>query len=206
MKKISAAALTLLCASLAIISCTKFRNVPSKTPAFVAPTTNTIGYGSLRINEFICKGSDPNAVTLIGGTAKWFELYNPTKFDITLTANQWFVTDDLTNKSKCVITQNTAGAQWKVPALGFLIVACPSTGSSSTTPSPSRFNSNFSLSSSAGDIGIFYQSPGSSTLTPVDTLTYVLTGLSGVTYGRFPDGQGSGTTQLSKVTPEASNN
>jgi hypothetical protein len=197
--------LTFLVPALFIAACTKYRDVPSKYGTFTPPPDGTITFGSLRINEFICKGSDPGSVTYLGCTAKWFELYNPTNSDITLNANEWYVTDTLGIKDKCAITQNTVSAQWKVPAKGFLIICCPKAGS--TTPSPTKFNASFSLSSTKGAIGIYYKAAGSGTFTPVDTLLYNFAGgaSSGVSYGRKPDGQDPATTQLSSVTPEASN-
>jgi hypothetical protein len=198
--------LTLIVPAIIVSACTKYRDVPSKYGAFTAPPDGTIAFGSLRINEFICKGSDPGAVTTLGCNAKWFELYNPTNTDITLNANEWYVTDTLGIKNKCAVTQNTVSAQWKVPAKGFLVICCPKAGS--TTPSPTRFNASFSLSSTSGAIGIYYKPSGAGTYTAVDTLLYNFAGgaSSGVSYGRKPDGQDPATTQLPAVTAEASNN
>lgn len=202
MKKTQALFCMLLLMSM---SCTKYRDVPSKVATFVPPSsTGGITFGSLRINEFICKGSAPNAESYLGSNAKWFELYNPTEADITLTAGQWFVTDTLGIKTKFAIPQNT-GAQWKVPAKGYLAVMCLKGGAS---PSATKINASFSLSSTVGAIGIYYQESPSAPIVAVDTILYNFGSgaLSGVSYGRKPDGQGPGNLQLSSVTPEATNN
>lgn len=194
---------------LTAVSCTKYRDVPSKYGTFTPPPTGVIGFGSLRINECVLKGSDGPSSTLLGTTAKWFELYNPTSSNISLTSGSWYVTDDLTSKMKVPVTSASTSPQYlNVPAGGYLIIVCNSTGSSPTPPSPTRFNTNFSLSSSAGDIGIFYQATSSSPLIAIDTVKYNFSATSGKSYGRKPDGQDpfNFTSPLNSVTPEAANN
>lgn len=191
--------------AIVFVACTKYRDVPSKSAPFVPPPDNVIQYGSLRINEFMAKGTDPGAMALMQqATAKWFELYNPTGSDIVLEPDKWFFTDDLTNPTKAAVTQNTAGVQWTVPAHGYLLIACPKQDGS-TTPAPNRFNTYFSLSSTVGAIGVFYKSSPSANVQVIDTVSYSLNALSGISYGRRPDGSNPATVQLGSVTPEATN-
>ena len=202
-----------------IAACTKYRDVPSKTPAFVAPPPGIIAYNCLRINEFICKGYSSEAQGVLGSTvtAKWFEIYNPTTANIVLTPGQWYVTDTLGNSkngfangtwNKCAITTNTlTNSSYVVPANGFLVICCPKSGSGGTTPSLTHFDASFSLSSTYGHIGIYYQATPSASVTVIDTLNYNFIGgaTSGASYGCFADGQGSNIAPRSAVTCESPN-
>ncbi len=186
-------------------SCTKFRSIGLKNSNdYTHPISGVISFGSLRINEFICKGVNTKAQQYFEGSdAKWFELFNPTDKDITLTAGKWFLTDSLEEPTKYKIPQNTKGEQWTVPSNGYLAVMCLK---STSIPAPSKINASFSLSSTDGSIGIFYQNDSSALLIPIDTIRYSFPGgaLSGISYGRTPNGIGP-VFQLSDVTPEASN-
>ncbi|MGZ3929850.1 MAG: hypothetical protein ACXVP0_00285, partial [Bacteroidia bacterium] len=156
-------------------------------------------------NEYIVKGSDASATDSLGGlTYKWFELYNPTSQGIMLTAGQWFMTDTLGIKNKFAVPQNTAGVQWTVPAMGYLVVVA---NKSSQAPVPGRINTGFSLSSSAGDIGLYYQATPASPMIPVDSLhyNYGSSPASNLTYGRYPDGQNPATNQRGQPTFGAAN-
>ena len=168
------------------------------------PEDGKIAFGSLRINEFICKGININAQQFFGGSdAKWFELYNPTNTSIVLTKDQWYITDSVDMYNKFSIPENPNGDQWTVPSKGFLAIMCLKSG---TLPSPSRINATFSLNSTEGSIGIFYKQDSFSAVIAVDTISYSFPGgaLSGISYGRLPDGQGP-IIQLTRVSPETSN-
>jgi hypothetical protein len=207
MKKI---VFTLITFAILTGACTKYRDVPNKTPVFVPPPAGVIEYGSLRINEFICHGTDPASQTYLGSNAKWFELYNPTSQDVVLTHGQWYVTDTLGRASgtwnKFAIPADTGvNNNYKVPAHGFLVIMCPKTGS--TTPSPNHINTSFSLSSSVGSIGVYYQQSASSPIIAIDTLSYSISSNppTPVSYGRYPDGQNNPTLQRGGVTAEKPN-
>ena len=165
-----------------------------------------IGPHSLIINEFICKGVNPQAAAALGGSgAKWVELYNPTSEDIELTAGKWFLTDTLGMPQKFPIPANTDGPQWKVPAGKYLVFMCLK---KNMTPVPGRINAAFSLSSTKGDIGIYYQDGPGAPLIAVDNLSYDFSpggAAPAMSYGHKPDGAGPATTMLTKPTPEAPN-
>jgi len=185
-------------------ACTKYRNQASIPDNNTVPTNGNIVFGSLRINEFICKGVNTKAQTYFQGSdAKWFELYNPTNNNITLESGHWFITDSLEEANKFSIPQNPSGNQWTVPAKGFLAIMCLKTTS---IPCPSKINSTFSLSSTEGAIGIFYKPDSLSALIAIDTIRYSFPSgaLSGISYGRIPNGEGP-IIQLTDVSPEASN-
>lgn len=175
-------------------------------PAPAAPIGGPIGPKSLIINEFICKSANAEAAVALGGSnAKWVELYNPTDQDIELTAGKWFLTDTLGVPRKFAVPANPSGAQWKVPAGKYLVFMCPKKG---IAPAPNRINTTFSLSSTAGDIGIYYQDSPGAPLIAVDNLHYDFGqagAASGMSYGHKPDGAGPAVQLLSKPTPEAPN-
>lgn len=187
-------------------ACTKYRDIPAKGGTFTPPPAGTITFGTLRINEFICKGTDATAQAYLMSSSKWFELYNPTSQDVVLTPGQWYITDTLGIKNKFAIPQDTGNTSYKVPANGFLVIMCLKSGANPAPPG--RINASFSLSSTIGSIGIYYQATPTSSFTPIDTVNYNFGSgaLSGVSYGRRPDGQNPATLQLPAVTAEHSNN
>ena len=190
------------CMSLLAISCTKYRS-PSSPPA-PAVFDSIIHTGSLRINEFICKGVNTDAQTYFHGSdGKWFELYNPGTLAVKLDPGAWFVTDSIGWPDKYAIPADAQGNPWIIGPGKFLAILCIKTGS---IPCDDRINASFSLNSTSGDIGIFYKKSSLSTWVNVDSLHYDFPGgaQSGISYGRLPDGQGP-LVQLTKVTPESPN-
>jgi len=192
-----------------LFSCTKERDLPPKYGT-VVPVGADIAFGSLRINEFWVHGTSTAVTNMFGAsaTAKWFEIYNPTANDINLNSGQWFLTDDLTSNQKYPVPTNSSGVTTLIPSKGFLLVFCPSSSKGTYGPA-TRINTSFSLSSSSGSIGIFYQKNSGAATIPVDSLNYNF-GVNGpptdISYGRFPDGDGSSSQKsLSSVTPEAAN-
>ena len=90
-----------------------------------------------------------------------------------------------------------------MPAKGFLVIMCLK---STSIPCPDRINASFSLSSTEGGIGIYYQADSLSSLTTIDTIQYNFPAgaNSGFSYGRLPDGSGP-IVPLNDVSPELPN-
>lgn len=186
---------------LVLIGCVKHRDLEPKFKPIPEPVPDTIGWGRIRINEFISSGTNPEAANKFGSIADWVEVYNPGDSLINFGSGDWFVTDDLTNPSKHRIT---ATPNQIIPPKGFLAFICTS---DPTQNSPTRINANFGLSSNGESIGIFYRKPGTNQMLAIDTLSYSppIGAQNGVSYGRRPDGIGNIIT-LPRVSPEASNN
>jgi len=182
-----------------LLSCTKYRTVP--TPSGTG--NKQIQFGTLRVNEFVCKGVSADAQTYFGTDAKWFEIYNTASFPIELTPGQWAISDSLGAPGKFIIPSDSQGHPWSIPAQGYLAVLCMK---SSNIPSAKRINATFSLNSTEGDIGIYYKENLSSDWTAIDTLSYSFPAgaISGISYGRLPDGEGP-IVELTQVTPEKKN-
>ncbi len=182
---------------LLLSGCLEFRDVQ---PRFTSPTVpDSIIYGRLRVNEFMTGGTPANVSALLGSSTDWVEIYNPGDSAINLGSGQWFVTDDLAVPDKYNIPVDS---RYRIPAKGFFAFVC----SGGATPSTLRPTTNFSLSSAGEDLGIFYRKSPGSPLIAIDTLIYTppIGALSGVSFGRLPNGAGS-VIQLTEITAEASN-
>lgn len=171
-------------------SCTKDRLVntdpdPNDTSAV------EIVEGVLKVNEFVAKGSvNQNEF----GTAEdWYEIYNPNNKPITLKANEWYFSDNLTNLTKYQLTQD-----FTIPANGFLVIWCDGLNMIGND-----IHTGFSLSAAGEDLVVYYEK--GSTQIIIDSYTYGLQSLDGVSSGRYPDG-GPNWMQLPSTTPGASNN
>lgn len=181
---------------LFLYGCLEFRDIAPKQAAPIVP--DTIGFGRLRVNEFMTGGTPANVGALLGAANDWFEIYNPSDSALNLGSGQWYVTDDLAIPEKYNLPVDS---RFRIPGKGFFAIVC-----SGLTPSTIRPTTNFSLSSAGEDLGIFFRKSPGSPLIAIDTLTYVppIGAQSGVSYGRLPNGAGA-MIQLSEITPEASN-
>lgn len=186
----------LLLGSFFLHGCLEFRDVAPKQLAPSVP--DSIGYGRLRLNEFMTGGTPTSVANLLGANNDWIELYNPSDSVIQLGSGQWFVTDDLSVPDKYNIPVDS---RFRIPGKGYFAVVCSGISASTIRPTTS-----FSLSSAGEDLGIFYRKAPGSPLIAIDTLTYTppIGAQAGVSYGRFPDGAG-GIIQLSQITAESTN-
>lgn len=171
---------------LAIGACTKYRNVPEHPALVITPPSDSIGFGTLRVNEYIPKGNvDSNE---FGELCKWFEIYNPTTKDIRLDSN-WYITDTMPWPTKFHVPQRDS-LPLVIPAKGFFVVWCDERGDQ---PGQKHLHTNFKLSSSGGDISIFYKNPKTNQLICLDSTSYGDYSLAakGIPIGLYPDGQGN---------------
>ena len=160
-----------VCIVLLLSSCTKDRDV-----TYLSKVTDTITIyaGILKINEFVAKGS--TFINEYGNTSDWFELFNTTSKTINISNGRWYVTDDLTNQRKYEMPSV------QIAPYGFLIVCCDGLNKVGQ-----QIHTNFGLSASGEQIGIYFVNPDLSLLA-VDTLTYPEMTDKGYSYGRLPDG------------------
>lgn len=181
---------------LLLQGCLEFRDIAPKQLAPAVP--DTIGYGRIRINEFMTGGTPVTVGNLLGASNDWIELYNPSDSSIQLGSGQWFITDDLSVPDKYNIPVDS---RYKISGKGFFAIVCSGVSASTIRPTTS-----FSLSSAGEDLGIFYRKSPGTALIAIDTLTYIppIGAQSGVSYGRLPDGAG-GVIQLSQITAESPN-
>lgn len=163
---------------LLLSSCTKDR-VDQLTNKGTSPGDVTIQKGVLVINEILSTGSPD-----------WIEIYNPNNQRVKLEGGKWFITDNLGNAEKFQLPDTA------IKANGYLLIPCDGTGAQGAT-----ISTNFSLSSSGEEAGLFYKL--GSLVTAIDTVTFPALP-SGTSFGRQPNGTGSFKT-LSKQSPEASN-
>ena len=168
-------------------SCTKDRNLDE-----LQKITDTINIhnGIIKINEFVAKGS--NNINEYGMTSDWFELYNPSSSAINMSNGKWYVSDDLNSPRKYAMPAVTLEPH------GFLVVWCDGMNKFGT-----QVHSNFALSASGEQIGIFYTTPDQSMMV-VDSLTYPLMTEKAYSYGRLPDGSDN-WTYFARPTPGVQN-
>ena len=184
-------------ALLSFAACTKFRDVPFKPAPYVKPPTgDSLGWGSLVINEYTPKGNlDTNEY---GDYVKWFEIYNPGNKAITLDTNFSF-SDTFPQPYKFKI-RNMYPAPVVQPK-AFLVFWCDYRD---TMPTPRQVHTNFNISSKGEHLGIFYTYPGQAALA-LDSFSFQPSSASGVSIGRYPDGQGPVDKTLLQRTPGAPN-
>lgn len=176
---------------LSILACTKYRDVPFNNVVITPP--DSLGFHSLVINEFTPKGKvDTNE---FGELGKWFELYNPGTKDIRLDSSFYF-SDTLPWPDKYHFKEPVVPQI--VPSKGFLVIW---TDNCDTISGNKVVHTNFSLSSSGGNIVISQRKPNGN-LMYIDTVTYgdYSNAVKGISIGHYPDGT-SGFKQLSARTP-----
>jgi hypothetical protein len=147
---------------------------------------NNIDYGAISqekgcndsipilINEFVATGS--TLQNGFGTAEDWIEIYNNSDTIFVAKAGEWFVTDDTTRPNKYIMPDFT------IEPRGFLIVFCDNLNRVAN-----NIHTNFGLSASGEDIGIYYKPTGTSEFIQIDALKYTQQS-SGVSQGRFPDG------------------
>jgi len=180
----------LLIIVLFMISCTKDRKIEKNNNKDNNDTTNNVEFPSLKINEFLAKGS----VNLneFGTASDWVEIYNPTNEDVSFEAGKWYFTDDFSNPTQFELPNKIISAN------GFLLIWCDNTTGGNDIHAP------FKLSSSGESIGLYYKDSLNDTYI-VDTLSFGVQTVDGQSTGRYPDGSNAWTT-FSNPTPDQSNN
>jgi hypothetical protein len=169
-----------------LLGCTKYREVPEREVPIIIPPSDSIGFGTLRVNEYIPKGNvDTNE---FGTLCKWFEIYNPSNTSIRLDSN-WFFTDTLPWPTKFQVPQRDTTPIF-IDSKGFLVVYCDELGNQ---PGQTQIHTIFKLSSDGGDIALFYKNPKTNQFICVDSTSYGSYSLAakGIPIGRYPDGQGN---------------
>lgn len=186
--------------TLALVGCAK-SDTTTNAIALINPTDSIIGENSLIINEIKCR--KPDDFTLYGDTTKWIELYNPKNINLTLEKNKWYFTDSIGYNQKYNLDSNII-----VPAKGFLVIWFEKQTPIIKTASFSQFNiTNFSISKTTGDFGVFYKKTDSTSAVLINKITYNYPNDQPKTQsnGRKPDGTGV-FQLLDKVTLGNSNN
>ncbi len=176
-----------LCLVILFSSCTKDRDV---TNLQKVTDTVVIYNGMLKINEFVAKGS--TFINEYGSTSDWFELFNTSSNSINMASGNWYVTDDLSNPRKFEIPSVSIAPH------GFLLICCDGLNKYAT-----QIHTNFGLSASGEQIGVFYVNPDLTTMV-VDSLSYPEMTDKGFSYGRLPDGTDNWTF-FAQPTPGKSN-
>lgn len=175
-----------LVASAAVSSCIKDRIFPIPPPVTGPGNKDSIVAGTLVINEFMASGSTFNNELANG--SDWIEIYNTTNDTITLAKNKWYITDSVGDPLKFIMPE------WTINPKSYLIVWCDDFDTVIT-----QIHSNFKLSSSGEQLGLFYKSPPSDSLITIDAYTYG-NQVSGLSFGRLPDGANNWTS-FSNPTP-----
>lgn len=167
------------------IGSSNFQDTGTTNPT---PSIDTIGPGSLLVNEILAKGS--LQANEFGTTEDWFEIYNPSPTDtIFLLANKWEFRDN--------------GNSWTLPVdtlilpQAFLMVWCDGLDQVVT-----QLHSNFALSSGGDEVRLFHISPSGTTF-EVDGYSFGAQ-LDAISIGRSPDG-GANWTSFTNPTPGTSN-
>jgi len=174
-----------ICILLLHNSCTKDRIFPPETGGPLYPPTDSV---QLVVNEVL--GNSPTLTTDLGNASDWMELYNPSDAPFQINADEWFVSDNLTELDQFALPALT------IPARGHLLIFCDD--SNRVT---SQIHTNFKISST-GDIITLSKKQGE-TLFLTDSLT---TGVQdpGLSIARIPDG-GPTWQNNSNPTPGESN-
>jgi hypothetical protein len=176
-----------LCLIFFFLSCIKDRDLSDLQRVTDTIAINT---GIIKINEFVAKGSAN--INEYGMTSDWFELYNTSNESISMANGRWYVTDNLASPRKYAMPAAT------IKPHGFLVVWCDGMNKYAK-----QIHSNFNLSASGEQIGIFF-SITDQILLVVDSLTYPLMTEKGFSYGRLPDGSNN-WTYFAKPTPGEQN-
>lgn len=175
---------------IAFASCTKDRNI---IPNNVVPPLDGFTEGTsgiIKLNEFIANGSQN--LNEYGSAEDWIELYNTTNTTLKLEAGKWFITDDAS-----VTPEKYALPELTIEPHGFVLIWCD--GLDTVV---NFIHTNFKLSSSGENIGLFYTKNGSDL--EIDSYAYPVQITSAVSNGRYPDGADNWTT-FNPPTPEESN-
>lgn len=166
-------------------ACTKDRLFTDETDKPNIPGTDTT---LLLINEVL--GNTPILTTDLGNVSDWMELYNPLDAPIQLNADEWYVSDNLTELDQFALPPLT------IPARGHLLLFCDDSNRVTT-----QIHTNFKISS-AGDLLVLSKRQGD-VLLLADSL---FTGVQdpGLSKARIPDG-GAIWQNNSNPTPGESN-
>jgi hypothetical protein len=124
-------------------ACTKDRSFTEDTDNPQIPGTDST---LLLINEVL--GNTPTLTTDLGNASDWLELYNPSDAPLQLNADEWFVSDNLTELDQFALPALTIAAR------GHLLVFCDD--SNRVT---SQIHTNFKISST-GDMLVLSKKQG----------------------------------------------
>jgi hypothetical protein len=145
------------------------------------------------INEWMADNLQTLADPADGGFEDWFELYNPGTN--TVDVGGYYLTDNLTNKTKFLIPAN---GHYLVPPGGFLLVWADDEEETQNTTNHLDLHASFAMSKGGEALGLFAADG-----TQIDAVTFGAQ-TSDVTEGRFPDGA-SAIFDMSTPTPRAAN-
>jgi hypothetical protein len=151
---------------LLLCSCLPDRELQVKPKEPLPPVEVEDSTKAIRINEINSTGSPD-----------WVEIFNSGKKPVKITANSWFLTDDVKTPKKFTIPLS-----YTIPAGSHFVVAC-STGIDLSTAV--ELKANFSLSSTGEEFAILRMQ--NDTLIWVDSLSFPAIP-NGSSYGRSPDG------------------
>jgi len=166
-------------------ACTKDRSFTEDTNNPLIPGTDST---LLLINEVL--GNTPTLTTDLGNASDWLELYNPSDAPLQLNADEWFVSDNITELDQFALPALT------IPARGHLIIFCDD--SNRVT---SQIHTNFKISS-AGDMLVLSKKEGDLFLLADSLFSGVQD--PGLSKARIPDG-GAIWQNNSNPTPGDSN-
>ncbi|MEO0558812.1 MAG: lamin tail domain-containing protein, partial [Bacteroidota bacterium] len=144
---------------------------------------------SVVVNELLASNTATLADPDFGDYADWIELYNPANSAVDLSG--YTLTDDLTEPARWRIPDGTT-----IPAGGYLILWAD--GENAIPPTASALHTDFKLSASGEQVGLYDVSGG-----VVDTLTYGPQ-TTDVSFGRVPEGSDVWAF-MSTPTPGAAN-
>jgi hypothetical protein len=162
---------------------------------FVTPGTTNNGASppiTIFINEWLADNTMTLADPADGSFEDWFELYNPGTNTVDL--GGYYLTDNLTNKTKYLIPANGHNV---VPAGGFLLVWADDEVLQNST-NRLDLHASFALGKGGEALGLF-----ASDGTQIDALTFGAQ-TSDVTQGRFPNGAAN-IYSMTTPTPRAAN-
>ncbi len=152
---------------------------------------NSARPAELFINEWLASNTGFNFDPADNATDDWFELYNPTPFNVDLAG--YYLTDTTNNKVKFRIPNG-----YFVPANGFLLIWADEDSNQNTTNSPD-LHVNFKLSASGEQIALYSSSGELVDLVDFDAQA------NNVSEGRFADGAAAPFVFMQTPTPKAPN-
>jgi hypothetical protein len=166
-------------------ACTKDRSFTEDTDNPQIPGTDST---LLLINEVL--GNTPTLTTDLGNASDWLELYNPSDAPLQLNADEWFVSDNITELDQFALPALT------IPARGHLLIFCDDSNRVTT-----QIHTNFKISS-AGDMLVLSKKEGDVFLLADSLFSGVQD--PGLSKARIPDG-GAIWQNNSNPTPGDSN-
>lgn len=167
--------LYILVAACLLSSCTKDRIFPDGPDSpFPVDPSGLIAPGSVRINEFVARGSQ--LTSNLGVQSDWIELYNTLDVPVELKAGQWFLTDKFSDSSKVALYPVTLAPH------EYYIIFCDD-----VTLYNGQMHAGFGLSSDGEEIALYYRPTGKK-YTVMDTVTYGPQTASNKSVARIPDG------------------